>query len=553
MIGNHQNPQNYPSLLLGGTVDDRSTDTRVHAGNVVMKLSHQQHYEEHAFRFECAMGVSFVADEICEDFFTQSKKRVCDTAAVLMRGNQKTITMFDLQQLGQLELSNYENETIQTDAKIACLNLTCSQGDSIRISEINLTDAILAYDMVVINIPAENIAFEDGAILYYGVPIQIVPRIYPGNQLIQDLASRLIFNFPNATEINMLNYAVIGSIIAPHAAVVGAGGSLNGMLIADSLFQSGGMELHAFTISLDEQLWELTSKSFTGHVKVVKRDTLDHVGLCGAVFSLYQYNEDTQVYDLIRESLTTSADGVLIIEELPIGRYKLVETHAPTGYALPEATTTLFEIKTNDKGEIIQVNTIYIDNIRLRGSVKCLKTDFENPEIKLKGAVFSLFMYNEETYKYELVSSGLTTSADGMLIIDDLLPGDYKLVETKAPEGYYLSPNPETHFTIALDHNGEIIVLGIIDITNTKLGCVQIIKTDSEDAQITLSGAVFTLKKFDTESGEYEVIRTGLVTDEDGKLMLEDLAPGEYMLVETKAPYGYKLPDDRETLFTIEL
>ncbi|WP_257643916.1 prealbumin-like fold domain-containing protein, partial [Listeria monocytogenes] len=41
----------------------------------------------------------------------------------------------------------------------------------------------------------------------------------------------------------------------------------------------------------------------------------------------------------------------------------------------------------------------------------------------------------------------LTTAASGNIEITDLAPGDYKLIETKAPTGYQLDAAP-VHFTI---------------------------------------------------------------------------------------------------------
>ena len=553
IVGTLENPNQYPSLLLGGIVNTNSTTARIYTGKVVMKLSHQQHYEDNIFRFECSDGISFVQDEICEDFFTEAKEQVSYTSNVLTQGNLNTITLSDLQNLGNLELSDYENENIKTDANILCFNLDCNPGDSIKVSEIDLTDSILDYDAVIINIPAGKITFADGAMLYNGSPIPILPKIYPGNELVKDFASRLIFNFPNASEVSLLTYSVIGSIIAPNAIIDTVGGSINGMLIAESLFQDVGMQLHAFTIPLGEALWSLALEQLTGNVQVIVRDSSDNSVLPGALFSLYLYNEDTSLYDLVEADIATSSDGEIFFEDLILGSYKLVETTAPLGYALPETTEVLFEIELNDEGEVIQVNTIYVGNSKLRGNVKFSKIDSENHEIKLEGAIFSLFVYDDETDEYELVYSGLTTLENGFLEIENLLPGDYKLVETKAPEGYYLGTDTETLFTISIDQHGDIIVPGLIDITNIKLGCVQIVKTDSEDTQIRLPGALFTLKIFNTELDEYENIRTGLVTDENGILLIENLEPGDYKLVETKAPHGYKLPDNPETLFTVSL
>lgn len=61
------------------------------------------------------------------------------------------------------------------------------------------------------------------------------------------------------------------------------------------------------------------------------------------------------------------------------------------------------------------------------------------------------------------------------------------------------------------------------------------------------------LYKQDTDSSNYEVYRTGLLSGVDGGLLIEDLEPGNYKLVETVSPTGYRLPDDPETYFTITL
>ncbi|MFB8733700.1 prealbumin-like fold domain-containing protein [Bacillus sp. SL00103] len=46
-------------------------------------------------------------------------------------------------------------------------------------------------------------------------------------------------------------------------------------------------------------------------------------------------------------------------------------------------------------------------------------------------------------------------------------------------------------------------------------------------------------------------MKKSLVTDQKGKIHINDLKPGDYQFVETKAPHGYKL-DDQPILFTIE-
>ncbi|MGH2182997.1 MSCRAMM family protein, partial [Enterococcus faecalis] len=62
---------------------------------------------------------------------------------------------------------------------------------------------------------------------------------------------------------------------------------------------------------------------------------------------------------------------------------------------------------------------------------------------------------------------------------------------------------------------------------------VRLEKRDRQTKQL-LAGAEFELR---STSGE--VLKSGLVTDKDGVLLLEGLEQGSYQLVETKAPEGY--------------
>ncbi len=84
---------------------------------------------------------------------------------------------------------------------------------------------------------------------------------------------------------------------------------------------------------------------------------------------------------------------------------------------------------------------------------------------------------------------------------------------------------------------------------------VVIQKTDSTDPNLKLSGAVFDLYR-EAREGEVSVTLPGLegnyvklydktvTTDENGQAVISGLVPGDYWLVETKAPAGYRLLTD---------
>ncbi|WP_448163208.1 SpaA isopeptide-forming pilin-related protein, partial [Bacillus mobilis] len=130
---------------------------------------------------------------------------------------------------------------------------------------------------------------------------------------------------------------------------------------------------------------------------------------------------------------------------------------------------------------------------------------------------------------------------DGKISVSDLRPGDYQFVETKAPTGYDLSAKP-IPFTIT---KGQSQVTSVTALNSLTTGAMELTKVDM-DHHGTLEGAIFNILDQDGK-----VVREGLQTDGHGKLIVNDLKPGNYQLVETKAPAGYQL-DASPINFTIE-
>src|SRR5699024_7397570 len=78
-----------------------------------------------------------------------------------------------------------------------------------------------------------------------------------------------------------------------------------------------------------------------------------------------------------------------------------------------------------------------------------------------------------------------------------------------------------------------------LEISNDKLGELEIIKHDESDETKVLEGAKFTLK-----DEEGNIVAENLVTDENGKIKVENLEKGKYTLVETEAPEGYVISNE---------
>ncbi|EHD1582736.1 collagen binding domain-containing protein [Listeria monocytogenes] len=272
-----------------------------------------------------------------------------------------------------------------------------------------------------------------------------------------------------------------------------------------------------FTVEFNQEAAVVVTKentAKTGSVVLTKEDSVSKATLSGAEFEL-QNDAGTKV----QANLTTNADGKLEVTDLAPGDYKFVETKAPTGYEL-DATPVTFTIEFNQATAV----NVTKDNVAKTGSVVLTKLDSKSRS-NLAGAEFEL-----QTKLGISLKDKVVTEANGQLQIDDLAPGDYQLVETKAPTGYELDATP-VEFTIAFNQQAPIQVTK----TNTmSTGSVVLTKTDAE-TKTPLANATFKLVDEDNNVTE------NLTTDASGKLEITDLVPGDYQLIETKAPAGYEL------------
>ena len=285
-----------------------------------------------------------------------------------------------------------------------------------------------------------------------------------------------------------------------------------------------------FTIILgptEPVLLEATNELTTGSVELSKTD-LDNEGLplAGVTFSLQDATGKVLQADLV-----TDENGKIIVDDLKPGDYQFVETATLFGYDL-DATPIPFTIVLGPTETVM----VEAENELTTGSVELIKVDRDNGKITLENVVFEL-----RNAEGKLLQSELTTDKDGRILVSDLKPGDYQFIETKAPFGYDLDATPIL-FTIEKGQIETIIKTATNELTT---GSVSLIKVDKLDPSHKLMGAEFSVTN---EAGA--VLFEGLKTDKDGKLMVENLKPGNYFFVETKAPQHYQL-DKTPLAFTI--
>ena len=143
----------------------------------------------------------------------------------------------------------------------------------------------------------------------------------------------------------------------------------------------------------------------------------------------------------------TDEQGSVIVENLDLGTYKLVETKAPYGMERDETPIEIrVEYKDQNTPVVVVGKNIY--NTRKKVNLKVNKYRSGTDE-KLSGGEFELYCKNDiVNYKGEVIAPADTLLAtvgavEGVIDFGlDLPEGDYYIVESKAVEGYKKSDRP---------------------------------------------------------------------------------------------------------------
>ena len=283
--------------------------------------------------------------------------------------------------------------------------------------------------------------------------------------------------------------------------------------------------IKTFTVTADGQV----------HGDTVIRDEVNRVtlkkirqngeALAGAVFGLF--NEQG---DQVQEA-TSDADGSVVFQQIPYGRYTIRELSAPYGYH-PSAQTWEVTVDGTYQNPIGLLDTVV--NEDAPGRIRILKQDDLDQHV-IAGVRFDIYSVDEAGNAADCVAQ-MTTNEQGIAESPDLFPADYIVMEHAAPTGYEETLWSEK-ITVGMD---ELVSRTV---TNRPIqGILRIVKTDSETAK-GLPGAQFTITRIlglpsHNGEGDGEVVAV-ITTDENGIAQTPWLTWGEYEVTETVVPDDY--------------
>lgn len=307
--------------------------------------------------------------------------------------------------------------------------------------------------------------------------------------------------------------------------------------LTEDVYWIGDLNIHTVTVTAGETAADYWRNCETGR-GIFRKTTNTGENLSGWIITIYSDAACTQEV----KTVTTEGDGTVNFMLEP-GTYYAKETGDTNGrfeseYWLVDGTAKQFEIKGHADTEVNFVNTH-------SGKILVVKTmeDDSSPE----------------NWQFRITNKAgdsitAATDANGQLLTDNLLPGEYTVEEIFPTDCPYLclSSNPQK-ITVAEGKTAEVsfvngirtgrIVIQKNDITGNPLADAQfVLEWSGDGTKWTIVTASEKLEKGKCQADG--LINGCLTTGKTGLIQWTNLYPGLYYRVtEVRAPNGYLLLD----------
>ena len=257
---------------------------------------------------------------------------------------------------------------------------------------------------------------------------------------------------------------------------------------------------------------------------------------------------DYYAADELVGSITTDGNGIAQMDNLPLGRYYIVEKETAHGYVLDNERRYV-DLTYRDQDTPLVTYSADWQNARQRVQVEVLKKEKDSDKV-LSGAIFGLYAADDivsSKGKVLLAKDTLielkTTDEDGKIQFVADLPVDsrYYIKELAAPDGYVTDQEPQ-EFTFEYQGSGTSVAEYAFTFEDEQT-TVELSKADLTDKK-ELPGA--SLKVTDEDGNTVDE----WVSKEEAHIIKGLIAGKKYKMTETKPADGYVTAESIE--FTVE-
>ena len=257
---------------------------------------------------------------------------------------------------------------------------------------------------------------------------------------------------------------------------------------------------------------------------------------------------DYYAADELVGSITTDGNGIAKMDNLPLGRYYIVEKETSHGYVLDNEPRYV-DLTYRDQDTPLVTYSADWQNARQRVQVEVLKKEKDSDKV-LSGAIFGLYAADDivsSKGKVLLAKDTLielkTTDEDGKIQFVADLPVDsrYYIKELAAPDGYVTDQEPQ-EFTFEYQGSGTSVAEYAFTFEDEQT-TVELSKADLTDKK-ELPGA--SLKVTDEDGNTVDE----WVSKEEAHIIKGLIVGKKYKMTETKPADGYVTAESIE--FTVE-
>lgn len=268
----------------------------------------------------------------------------------------------------------------------------------------------------------------------------------------------------------------------------------------------------------------VTQKTGTLTVSTVWNDNGTNTPLADCTIKIV----DNDGKEVVISDPTTAANGKLVVNNLPIGEYKITIVSAPSNdYILPNVKILTGEIKVKSDGTVQngEVEFVLTKNVATQDGALKIAVFLQDGDSKKSFDSATVDLYG-------VGGSKIGSYTDDETEKDTLTPGYYK-TSIVVPDGYALAEGQSKDITKEVIGGAEEPTY--YEYVLVKLGKIEVTVKDSDNNPV--KDVVIAVVDKDTK----DVITTGK-TEDNGKVTFDKLPSGDYDLVVKEIPEGYGEP-----------